>query len=378
MDIPTTRDHNRASVIDVISKEAPITRERIIARTRLSKATVSRMVEELRVDGLLSDGPVAEGEGRGRRSTAVDLAPGTGFAVGVDLGQRLTRVLVADVRGRTLAEHSVETATGLGGAETAEWIHGQIQQAIEPLPGRLQALAVGVPGRVSKRSNISRAAASLRGIEGTELHDRLQSLYEIDVVLDSDANMALLGEISQGLVSGARDAVLLSASTAFGIAQSVNGKIVAGRSSAFGDFLALHAPGVDAPLGEVLSVNGLRRIGSGAREYLSAETVEALWQDPGDHTELIQLFENALVEAITIVAVTLDPATIILSGRLLPLIERVQPTVQSRLFERLGSAPPIRMTTQHGFAGARGALHAAVRGARSELRQRVLTLRTVS
>src|SRR4051812_12703400 len=65
---PTSRDYNKASVLDVVLSHAPLTRNKVIELTGLSKATVSRAVEELRADGFVVDGGVDEVTGRGRRS----------------------------------------------------------------------------------------------------------------------------------------------------------------------------------------------------------------------------------------------------------------------------------------------------------------------
>ena len=73
---PTSRDYNKASILDVVLSHAPLTRNGLIELTGLSKATVSRAVEDLRADGFVVDGGVDHVAGRGRRSTYVDV-PGT-------------------------------------------------------------------------------------------------------------------------------------------------------------------------------------------------------------------------------------------------------------------------------------------------------------
>lgn len=52
---PTAGDYNKASVLDVVLTQAPLTRNKLIELTGLSKATVSRAVEELRADGFVVD-----------------------------------------------------------------------------------------------------------------------------------------------------------------------------------------------------------------------------------------------------------------------------------------------------------------------------------
>jgi len=94
---PTSRDHNKAAVLGVVLSRAPLTRNELIELTGLSKATVSRAVEELRSDGFVVDRGVDEVAGRGRRSTYLDLPGTTGHVVGVSYGAQTTCVLASDL-----------------------------------------------------------------------------------------------------------------------------------------------------------------------------------------------------------------------------------------------------------------------------------------
>lgn len=54
--LATPRDYNKARVLDVVLSHALLTRNKLIELTGLSKATVSRAVEDLRSDGFVVDG----------------------------------------------------------------------------------------------------------------------------------------------------------------------------------------------------------------------------------------------------------------------------------------------------------------------------------
>src|SRR4029453_12834953 len=99
---PVTGDYNKASVLDAILSEAPLTRSRLIELTRLSQATVSRKVEELLFDGFLVEQGVDAVVRRGRPSTYLDVPGTAGHIVGVAFGARTTCVLVMDLRGREI------------------------------------------------------------------------------------------------------------------------------------------------------------------------------------------------------------------------------------------------------------------------------------
>src|SRR3954469_224052 len=122
VDNPTSRDHNKALVLEVLLSRAPLTRNEVIEVTGLSKATVSRAVEERRTDGFGVDGAVDAVAGRGRRSTYLDVPDTTGHVVGISLGVQTTCVLVADLRGREVQHVIVPTMAHHEVGNAAEWL----------------------------------------------------------------------------------------------------------------------------------------------------------------------------------------------------------------------------------------------------------------
>src|SRR5918999_2990282 len=100
---PTVRDYNKASVLDAVLSEAPLTRTRLIELTRLSQATVSRKVDELLFDGFLVEQGVDAVVRRGRPSTFLDVPGTAGHIVGISFGGRNPCVLGTDLRGREVS-----------------------------------------------------------------------------------------------------------------------------------------------------------------------------------------------------------------------------------------------------------------------------------
>ena len=91
---PTSRDYNKAMVLDVVLSRAPLTRNELIELTGLSKASVSRAVEDLRADGFLVDSGLDAVASRGRWSTYLHVPGTTGHVVGISFGIQSTAVLV--------------------------------------------------------------------------------------------------------------------------------------------------------------------------------------------------------------------------------------------------------------------------------------------
>jgi predicted NBD/HSP70 family sugar kinase len=372
---PTSRDYNKASVLDVLLSRAPLTRNEVIDLTGLSKATVSRAVEELRVDGFVVDGGVDEVAGRGRRSTYLDV-PGTmGHVVGISFGMQTTCVLVADLRGRELGQVIVPTVTHEEVGNTAQWLVALMAETSAAAEGPLRQVVVAVPGRVRNGTEIFGPAESMTVFAGSGLQRALADLVDAPVLLDSDANASLLGVLVEDTTL--RDAALFSVSSILNVASCTDQELLRGRTPAFGDIGVLFS-GVGAePLDGLLSVSGLLRF---ARERgLALERVEDLWLQPhddGSRAEVLDAFTTAVVTAVTAVAVTLDPESVFFVGRLSPLVDEVLPEVRSRLDRSLPAVPEVRTVTQVlGLSVARGAVYACLAVARERLGDAVLEAR---
>src|SRR5688500_12424983 len=163
---PTHSNHKKASVLEIDLTRATLTRNELIEAKGLSKATVSRSVEELRVDGFVVDGGVDEVAGRGRRSTYLDVPGTTGHVVGISFGVQSTAVLVADLRGREVQHVLVPTPDHRDVAKAAKWLVGLMAEASGPAGGPLRQLVVAVPGRVRGGTAIFGPASSTQVLSG--------------------------------------------------------------------------------------------------------------------------------------------------------------------------------------------------------------------
>jgi predicted NBD/HSP70 family sugar kinase/biotin operon repressor len=372
---PTSRDYNKASVLDVVLSRAPLTRNELIELTGLSKATVSRAVEELRADGFVVDGGVDEVTGRGRRSTNLDLPGTTGHVVGIGFGVQSTCVLVADLRGREVQQVIVPTVDHQEVKKAAEWLVDLMAEASKSAEGPLRQVVVAVPGRVRAGTEIFGPAEAMKAYAGSGLQRTLADLVNAPVLLDSDANASLLGILTEDATLG--NAALFSLSSILNFASCTEHELVRGRTRAFGDIGVLFSGVGNETLDGLLSTSGLLRFARG--RGLDLERIEDLWLQPHDEVsraDVLDAFTTAIVTAVSAIAVTLDPASVFLVGRLRPLVDEVLPEVERRLDKLLTTAPEVKAPTQVlGLSVARGAVYACLAMARDRLRDAVLEAR---
>ncbi|MFL6180040.1 MAG: ROK family transcriptional regulator [Actinomycetes bacterium] len=372
---PTSRDYNKASVLDVVLSRAPLTRNEVIELTGLSKATVSRAVEELRADGFVVNGGVDEVTGRGRRSTNLDVPGTTGHVVGISFGVQSTCVLVADLRGREVQHVLVPTVDHQEVSKAAEWLVGLMAEARQSAEGPLRQVVVAVPGRVRTGAEIFGPAEAMKTFAGSGLQRTLADLVDAPVLLDSDANASLLGILTEDATLG--NAALLSLSSILNFASCTEHELVRGRTAAFGDIGVLVSGVSNELLDGLLSTSGLLRFARG--RGLDLERIEDLWLQPHDEAsraDVLDAFTTAIVTAVSAVAVTLDPESVFFTGRLRPLVDEVLPEARRRLDKSLATVPEVKAPTQVlGLSVARGAVYACLGMARDRLREAVLEAR---
>jgi predicted NBD/HSP70 family sugar kinase/biotin operon repressor len=372
---PTSRDYNKASVLDVVLSRAPLTRNELMELTGLSKATVSRAVEELRADGFVVNGGVDEVTGRGRRSTYLDVPVTMGHVAGISFGARTTCVLVADLRGREVHHVIVPTVDHREARSAADWLVDLMAETSESAAGPLRQVVAAVPGRVWNGTEIFGPAASMTVFGSSGLQRTLEDMVNAPVLLDSDANAFLLGLLADDATP--RNAALFSLSSTLDFASCTDQELVRGRTPAFGDIGVLFSGVGNKTLDGLLSTSGL--LGFARGRGLELERIEDLWLEPHDEASravVLNAFTTAIVTAVCAVTVTLDPESVYFVGRLQPLVDEVLPEVRGRLDERLTTVPEVTVATQVlGLSVARGAVHACLGMARDRLRDALLDAR---
>lgn len=375
--IPTARDYTKASVLDAVLSEAPLTRTRLIELTRLSQATVSRKVDELLFDGFLVEQGVDAVVRRGRPSTYLDVPGTAGHIVGISFGTRTTCVLVTDLRGREIRHIIVPSLEGGDVGTTAEWLVDLIVETSDSAEGPLRQIVAALPGRVPNGTNWSGKPESRKIFLASRLQSALEERLKAPVTVESDANASLRGILKDDASIG--NAALFMLSTVLSFAGCTDHEIAKGRSPAFGDLGGVLFSGVgNETLDGLLSTTGLLQFAQG--RGLDLEGIEALWSQPQEmasRAEVVEAFTTAIVTAVCAVAVTLDPESVYFVGRLSPLVDEVLPEARRRLAQSLPTVPEIRVVPQViGLSVARGAAQAGLALAQSRLRESMLEARS--
>ncbi len=146
-----TSAHNRRVVMDALRLNGALSRADLARATRLTKQTVSNIIEDLETSGLVvSEHSVRHG--RGQPARPYHLVPEGAFAIGLQIDRHLTRGIVVDLVGNALMRR--EEALPEGGPATGvrlildliEGLRRDLSARVPQAEKRLVGLGVAMPG----------------------------------------------------------------------------------------------------------------------------------------------------------------------------------------------------------------------------------------
>ncbi len=231
-------DPLEAAVVAAIRRDGPQSRSDLSAHLDYSRASVTGIVGRMVAAGILAE--VGEGKSAGgRRPFLLDINPGLGYVVGVDIGATSIDVALADFRGRIL-ERAAEAADVRGRPE--EFL-GRVADCVDGLLARRGATAgavlcmgVGVPGPVEFGSGVLIAPPLMPLWEGFPIKSFLRRRFPAArVAVDNDVNIMAKGEHQAGAGRGLEHCLFLKIGTGIGCGIISHGEVYRGADGAAGD-----------------------------------------------------------------------------------------------------------------------------------------------
>ena len=243
---------NQRRLATALRSLGPSTRADLAAATGLSRATVSATLGDLAATGLVVEpGATAPaGPSGGRPASVVQLSPGAGVAVGVDIGRRHVNVAVSDLGHTVLAEcglkldpadeHSAQTMLDHA-AELVREVLGSAGRELCDVVG----VGLGIPAPVVTRTGLLGASNILPQWAGLRPADEFIRRLRIPVSVENDANLGALSEYLWGAGRRTRSLVYLKLATGIGGGMVIDGRLFRGVSGTAGEIghLSLDAHG---------------------------------------------------------------------------------------------------------------------------------------
>lgn len=242
---------NERTVFETIRARHPISRAEISRRVGISKPTVSAALAALLDSGLVREtGPGSDGPTYG--ALFFEPVAEAGFVLGLDIGGRYLRGVIAALDGAERAREQADVGSGTITQiveQAARMRRRLLKRAAVPEIAE-QVTVVAAPGVVEQPTGRVYQGGTIPGLDGFALADALAEAFGStgggSVLVENDIHLAALGEQWRGAGANVDDFAVLSIGTGTGAALVLGGRLHRGRNGAAGEIDFAFEGGVDA------------------------------------------------------------------------------------------------------------------------------------
>ncbi|MFP5316153.1 MAG: ROK family protein, partial [Actinomycetes bacterium] len=229
------RQSNEQRIVQALATGGPQTQAELARQTGLSTATVSNIVRGMSRSGTVTTSPTTSS---GRRALSVALNDDGSVAVGIDIGRRHLRVVLAGPDYRVLGEEAIALKAGHTAAEgldaAAELLDRLLAEQGIPRSSVLGA-GIGIPGPIDRRSGTVVQGAILPEWVGINILETFGKRLGIPVFIDNDANLGALAQVTWGPHSSVENLIFVKVGSGIGAGLILNGSLYYGNVGITGE-----------------------------------------------------------------------------------------------------------------------------------------------
>lgn len=303
-----------------------------------------------------------------------------GCVIGVDLGG--TKLLAGVVDPDLTVRHRAFRPTPTDGVLRA--LEDAVRELMAATGAPVDGVGIGLPSLIDADTGVARWTNHLE-LAGAAVADLLAERLGVPVVVENDANLALVAEHRAGAAAGAAHAAMLTVGTGIGGAAVVDGRLVVGARGAAGEWghMVIERDGPPCPgrcpnrgclealaSGIALAREGeeaarrrpdsqLGRALAGGRRISGALVTELAHQDDAAAREALERVGRALGVGLASIANALDPEVIVIGGGVIAagelLLGPARAELAARALPPIGESvrvEPARFGAESGMLGA--------------------------
>lgn len=265
---------SRGAVLDLIRSKGPISRVELAESTGLTQATMSNVVRQLLIDGLVIDSGRGESTG-GKPRVLLSINPTARFGIGIQVGADSLTYVVTDLNGevvgrtRTRGVHRSEPEIAIDLIGLA--VHTLLLD-LGIAEERVVGIGLVAPGPLDLEAGTILAPPTLDEWVNFPIRDRLGAATGLPVVLDNDATAAAIGEYWGGAVAGAAAHCSVYMGAGIGAGIVFHGSVYRGASSNAGELgqVWIETLGAATPRSTVEQLAGPAGVAARARAAIAA------------------------------------------------------------------------------------------------------------
>jgi predicted NBD/HSP70 family sugar kinase len=233
------RHRNRQRVITVLRTQGRISQADIVRATGLSRTTVSTVVGELKVLGLVAYVDTKGSQPRGGRpAVQLVLQDPEQVVVGIDFGHSHVGVAIADLAHNVLGERRLDLdVNNRAGAalDTAARMFGELRDELGVELRNVVGAGIGIPGPVDRARGTAGSATILPGWVDLRIASEMTDRLGVPVEIENDANLGALAELTWGAGKDCSNFAYIKAATGIGAGIVIDGQLLRGATGTAGE-----------------------------------------------------------------------------------------------------------------------------------------------
>lgn len=229
---------NKRKVLqEIMDGEELYSRASLAKKLKLSKPTISALVDELVEEGWITEkeSEVAAKRG-GRKPVHLFFNKAYKYTIGMDIGGTSTEIAIMDLDGACILHRKIDTQDGLK-KDFIRLLVNEVNSMLEARGishARVLAMAIGAPGITDSDQGIVMEAPSLGWLD-YPLKSEMAEYFPFPIYIENDVNMAVLGECWKGAAKDKSHVVLMTIGTGVGCGIVINGELFRGGKFAAGE-----------------------------------------------------------------------------------------------------------------------------------------------
>ncbi|WP_312093535.1 ROK family transcriptional regulator [Niallia sp.] len=229
---------NKRKVLQEIIDGAELySRASLAKKLKLSKPTISALVDELVEEGWVTEKESKEAAKKGgRKPVHLLFDKEYKYTIGIDIGGTTTEIAIMDLDGAFILHRKIDTQAGLK-KDFILLLVNEINAMLEAKKinqEKVLGLAIGAPGITDSDQGIVIEAPSLGWLH-YPLKNEIAEHFPFPIYIENDVNMAVLGECWKGAAKAKSHVVLITIGTGVGCGIVINGELFRGGQYAAGE-----------------------------------------------------------------------------------------------------------------------------------------------
>ena len=315
------RDFNQRLVLSLVRRRGSLSKTDIARITGLSAQTISVIMRELELDGLLRREAPVRGK-VGQPSIPMSLDPNGAYFFGLKIGRRSATLVLIDFVGTVLAMHNL-----LYPFPTPEKTIGFVRKGIAEIRASLEAeqdrriagLGIAMPFELWNWADFVGADPGAMDVwRDIDIRAQIAADLPFPIYLQNDATSACCAELVFGQTGGISDFIYYYIGAFAGGGVVLNQSLYGGRTGNAGALGSMPVPGPDgapAQLIDLASIARLEKMLSRSDRRVDLWTSPSEWGDLGDALESwIGVSGRALAYATLAASTVIDFEAAVIDG----------------------------------------------------------------